>query len=87
MFTFYSTGDGKLKLISVDELRNITTITELEKEIQELQDKVRESTDEERAKAKAILQLRKEELATLRQKELLVTSSANKISLTTQKHS
>ena len=75
---FYSTGDGKLKLVSADELRSITTITELEKEIQELQDKVRESTDEERAKVKAILQLRKEELAALRQKELLVTSSANK---------
>lgn len=75
---FYSTGDGKLKLISVDELRSITTITELEKEIQELQDKIGEGTDEENAKVKAILQLRKEELATLRQKELLVASSANK---------
>lgn len=75
---FYATGDGKLKLISVDELRSITTITELEKEIQELQDKVGEGTDEESAKVKAILQLRKEELATLKQKELLVASSADK---------
>lgn len=75
---FYATGDGKLKLISVDELRSITTITELEKEIQELQNKIGEGTDGEKAKVKAILQLRKEELATLRQKELLVTSSANK---------
>lgn len=75
---FYSTGDGKLKLISVDELRSITTITELEKEIQELQDKIGEGTDEENAKVKAILQLRKEELATLKQKELLVASSADK---------
>ena len=75
---FYATGDGKLKLISVDELRSITTITELEKEIQELQNKIREGTDGEKAKVKAILQLRKEELATLRQKELLVASSADK---------
>lgn len=75
---FYATGDGKLKLISVDELRSITTITELEKEIQELQDKIGEGTDEENAKVKAILQLRKEELATLKQKELLVASSADK---------
>lgn len=75
---FYATGDGKLKLISVDELRNITTITELEKEIQELQNKIGEGTDEENTKVKAILQLRKEELATLRQKELLVASSADK---------
>ena len=75
---FYATGDGKLKLISVDELRSITTITELEKEIQKLQDKVGEGTDEEKAKVKAILQLRKEELATLKQKELLVASSADK---------
>lgn len=74
---FYATGDGKLKLISVDELRSITTITELEKEIQELQDKIGEGTDEENAKVKAILQLRKEELATLKQKELLVASSAD----------
>ena len=75
---FYATGDGKLKLIPTNELRNITTITELEKEIQELQNKIGEGTDGEKAKVKAILQLRKEELATLRQKELLVTSSANK---------
>lgn len=75
---FYATGDGKLKLVSVDELRSITTITELEKEIQELQSKIGEGTDGEKAKVKAILQLRKEELATLRQKELLVTSSADK---------
>lgn len=75
---FYATGDGKLKLISTDELRNITTITELEKEIQKLQDKVGEGTDEEKAKVKVILQLRKEELATLKQKELLVASSADK---------
>lgn len=75
---FYATGDGKLKLISVDELRSITTVTELEEEIQGLQDKIREGTDKEKARIKAILQLRKEELATLRQKELLVTSSANK---------
>ena len=75
---FYSTGDGKLKLISVDELRSITTITELEKEIQKLQGKIGEGTDEENAKVKAILQLRKEELATLKQKELLVASSADK---------
>lgn len=75
---FYSTGDGKLKLVSINELRSITTITELEKEIQELQDKIGEGTDEENTKVKAILQLRKEELATLRQKELLVTSSADK---------
>ena len=75
---FYATGDGKLKLVSADELRSITTITELEKEIQELQNKIGEGTDGEKAKVKAILQLRKEELATLRQKELLVTSSANK---------
>ena len=75
---FYATGDGKLKLISADELRSITTITELEEEIQGLQDKIREGTDEEKARVKAILQLRKEELATLKQKELLVTSSANK---------
>lgn len=75
---FYATGDGKLKLIPTNELRNITTITELEKEIQELQNKIGEDTDGEKAKVKAILQLRKEELATLRQKELLVTSSANK---------
>ena len=75
---FYATGDGKLKLISVDELRSITTITELEKEIQELQNKIGEGTDEEKAKVKAILQLRKEELATLKQKELLVASSADK---------
>lgn len=75
---FYATGDGKLKLISTDELRNITTITELEKEIQELQNKIGEGTDEEKAKVKVILQLRKEELATLKQKELLVASSADK---------
>ena len=75
---FYATGDGKLKLVSADELRSITTITELEKEIQELQDKIGEGTDEENTKVKAILQLRKEELATLKQKELLVASSANK---------
>lgn len=75
---FYATGDGKLKIISVDELRNITTITELEEEIQGLQDKIREGTDKEKARVKAILQLRKEELATLRQKELLVASSADK---------
>lgn len=75
---FYATGDGKLKLVSANELRSITTITELEKEIQELQSKIGKDTDEESAKVKAILQLRKEELATLRQKELLVTSSANK---------
>ncbi len=75
---FYATGDGKLKLISTDELRNITTITELEKEIQKLQDKVGEGTDKESTKVKAILQLRKEELATLKQKELLVASSADK---------
>lgn len=75
---FYAIGDGKLKLISVDELRSITTITELEKEIQELQDKIGEGTDEENTKVKAILQLRKEELATLKQKELLVASSADK---------
>ena len=75
---FYSTGDGKLKLVSADELRSITTITELEKEIQELQDKIGEGTDEENTKVKAILQLRKEELATLKQKELLVASSADK---------
>ena len=75
---FYATGDGKLKLISTDELRNITTIIELEKEIQKLQDKVGEGTDKEKAKVKAILQLRKEELATLKQKELLVASSADK---------
>ena len=75
---FYATGDGKLKLISTDELRSITTITELEEEIQELQDKIGKGTYEENARVKAILQLRKEELATLRQKELLVTSSANK---------
>ena len=75
---FYATGNGKLKLISVDELRSITTITELEEEIQGLQNKIGEGTDEEKARVKAILQLRKEELATLRQKELLVTSSANK---------
>lgn len=75
---FYATGDGKLKLISVDELRSITTITELEEEIQELQNKIREGIDEEKAKVKAILQLRKEELATLKQKELLVASSADK---------
>ena len=75
---FYATGDGKLKLIPTNELRNITTITELEKEIQELQNKIGEGTDREKAKVKAILQLRKEELATLRQKELLVASSADK---------
>lgn len=75
---FYSTGDGKLKLVSANELRSITTITELEKEIQELQGKIGKGTDEENTKVKAILQLRKEELATLRQKELLVTSSADK---------
>ena len=75
---FYATGDGKLKLVSANELRSITTITELEEEIQELQNKIGEGTDGEKAKVKAILQLRKEELATLRQKELLVTSSANK---------
>lgn len=75
---FYATGDGKLKLISVDELRSITTITELEEEIQELQDKIGKGTDKENARVKAILQLRKEELATLRQKELLVASSADK---------
>ena len=75
---FYSTGDGKLKLVSANELRSITTITELEKEIQELQNKIGEGTDGEKAKVKAILQLRKEELATLRQKELLVASSADK---------
>ena len=75
---FYATGDGKLKLIPTNELRNITTITELEKEIQELQNKIGEGTDGEKAKVKAILQLRKEELATLRQKELLVASSADK---------
>ena len=75
---FYSTGDGKLKLISADELRSITTITELEKEIQELQDKIGKGTNEENARIKAILQLRKEELATLKQKELLVASSADK---------
>ena len=75
---FYATGDGKLKLVSADELRSITTITELEKEIQELQDKIGEGTDEENTKVKAILQLRKEELATLKQKELLVASSADK---------
>lgn len=75
---FYATGDGKLKLVSKDDLRSITTITELEKEIQELQNKIREGTNGEKTKVKAILQLRKEELATLRQKELLVTSSANK---------
>lgn len=75
---FYATGDGKLKLISVDELRSITTITELEEEIQGLQDKIGEGTDEEKARVKAILQLRKEELATLKQKELLVASSADK---------
>ena len=75
---FYATGDGKLKLISVDELRSITTITELEEEIQELQNKIGKGTDKENARVKAILQLRKEELATLRQKELLVASSADK---------
>lgn len=75
---FYSTGDGKLKLVSANELRSITTITELEKEIQELQNKIGEGTDGEKAKVKAILQLRKEELATLKQKELLVASSADK---------
>ena len=75
---FYSTGDGKLKLVSANELRSIITITELEKEIQELQNKIGEGTDGEKAKVKAILQLRKEELATLRQKELLVASSADK---------
>lgn len=75
---FYATGDGKLKLVSVDELRSITTITELEKEIQELQDKIGKGTNEENARIKAILQLRKEELATLKQKELLVASSADK---------
>ena len=75
---FYATGDGKLKLVSADELRSITTITELEKEIQELQNKIGEGTDGEKAKVKAILQLRKEELVTLRQKELLVASSADK---------
>lgn len=75
---FYATGDGKLKLIPTNELRNITTITELEKEIQELQNKIGEGTDGEKAKVKAILQLRKEELATLRQKELFVASSADK---------
>ena len=75
---FYATGDGKLKLIPTNELRNITTITGLEKEIQELQNKIGEGTDGEKAKVKAILQLRKEELATLRQKELLVASSADK---------
>lgn len=75
---FYATGDGKLKLISINELRSITTITELEKEIQGLQNKIGEGTDGEKAKVKAILQLRKEELATLRQKELLVASSADK---------
>ena len=75
---FYATGDGKLKLISVDELRSITAITELEEEIQGLQDKIGEGTDKEKARVKAILQLRKEELATLKQKELLVASSADK---------
>lgn len=74
---FYATGDGKLKLIPTNELRSITTITELEKEIQELQDKIGKGTDEENTKVKAILQLRKEELATLKQKELLVASSAD----------
>lgn len=75
---FYATGDGKLKLIPTNELRNITTITELEEEIQELQNKIGKGTDEENVRVKAILQLRKEELATLRQKELLVASSADK---------
>lgn len=74
---FYATGDGKLKLIPTNELRNITTITGLEKEIQELQNKIGEGTDGEKAKVKAILQLRKEELSVLKQKELLVASSAD----------
>ena len=79
---FYATGDGKLKLIGNKDLKNIQTTTELQKEINSLEEQINNSSDKEKKKLEAILAIRKEELKALKEKGLLVgkTNDADRFS-------
>lgn len=79
---FYATGDGKLKLIGNKDLENIQTTTELQKEINSLEEQINNSSDKEKKKLEAILAIRKEELKALKEKGLLVgkTNDADRFS-------